>query len=67
MTQRGYAPAIEVLREDFQHLLLVGAKSLGEPLEGWRSEFGALKGLKVSLRKVRPEPTAPYEVKIADD
>lgn len=62
MTARGYAPAIMVMRDRFRHLLLVGAKSLSEPLEKLRTEKGALDGLIIRVRKIRPEASAPYEV-----
>lgn len=62
VTARGYAPAIEVKRDNFKHLLLVGARSLSEPLERMRAESGSLKGLTVRVRKIRPEASAPYEV-----
>jgi hypothetical protein len=64
-TSRGYAPAIEVAREGFKHVLLVGARSLSEPIEKLRVEHGQLEGLVIELRKVRPEPSAPYEVRLA--
>lgn len=65
MTSRGYAPAVLVSREGFKHLLLIGARSLSEPLEELRIKETHLVGLQVEIRKVRPESNAPYELRLA--
>ena len=64
MTARGYAPAIAVSREGFRHIFLVGAKSLSDPLEQLRGRRGIISGEIVEVRKVRPESSAPYELRV---
>lgn len=66
-TARGYAPAILVRRENIQHAehLLVGARSLSEPLEALRKKRNSLVGAAVRIRKTDDTtPTSPYEVDV---
>ena len=63
-TRRGYVPAIEVDRGQVRHLFLVGAASLGGPLEDLRLKMGSLDGVCIKIRKVGEAPTSPYEVAV---
>ena len=61
-TSRGYSPAILVRRENtqFTEHVLVGARSLAQELETFRSKHGTLVGVHISVRKNSPERTSPY-------
>jgi len=63
-TIRGYAPAILVRRPSVKNAehILVGAKSLSEPLEEMRLNAGSLIGTEIRIRKSGTAPTAPYEI-----
>ena len=66
-TRMGYTPAIHVRRRSgapIEHLL-VQAKSLSVPLEGWRALNGTLIGARVRVRKSGPQRTDPYELIIS--
>ena len=66
-TVRGYAPAIMVRREGSAHTehVLIGAKSLAQPLEELRRGAGRLLGIRLAVRKAGPQATSAYEVKAA--
>lgn len=65
-TSRGYAPAVLVRRRGMtQHEhILIGARSLAEPIEVLRLEFGCLEGIDVRIRKCGDAATSPYEVEV---
>jgi hypothetical protein len=65
-TSRGYAPAILVKRRGMtQHEhILIGARSLADPIETLRVDSGSLEGIEVRIRKSGDTPVAPYEVEV---
>ena len=65
-TSRGYAPAVLVKRKGAiqQEHILIGARSLAEPIEALRLSRGFLEGLTVRIHKSSDDATAPYEVMI---
>ena len=63
-TRRGYVPAVRVRRGSTDHVLLVGAMSLAEPLEELRKATGQLIGHVIRVRKTTEQPTSPYEVSV---
>lgn len=63
-TRRGYAPVLEVLRQQAPHVIFVSAASLAEPLERLRQERGRLEGATIRVRKAGGNPTDPYEVQV---
>lgn len=63
-TFKGYVPVVRILvaGSDIPRLLIIGAKSMLEPLKQMREDnVGKFKGLKFSIRKAGTERTAPYE------
>ena len=64
----GYVAAILATCEGSDEIfhLIVGARSLTEPLEELRTRFGALHGIRIAVRKAGPERSAPYEVEFLD-
>lgn len=67
VTFRGYTAGIDVrvIATQLEYTLLLGAKSLSEPLENLRvSSGGLLAGKKVAVRKSGEERTAGYEVRV---
>lgn len=66
VTFRGYAVAIQikVIATQLEYTLLLGAKSLSDPLENLREQSGGvLTGQRCAIRKTGPERTAAYEVR----
>ena len=66
ITFRGYAVAIDVrvISTQLDYTLLLGAKSLTDPLEKLRlSAGGSIAGTKVAIRKTSEERSATYEVR----
>lgn len=63
-TSRGYAPAVLIRRRGANHTehLLIGARSLAEPIESLRARHGCLEGKTLRIRKTDNSPTAPYEI-----
>jgi len=66
VTYRGYAVAIDVrvISTQLEYTLLVGAKSLSDPLEQLRERAGGvLTGQRCAVRKSGVERTATYEMR----
>lgn len=63
-TRRGYTAAVLVRRKGVNHAehILVGARSVSEPLELARLRHGHLEGLQIRMRKTGDTATSPYEV-----
>ena len=61
-TFRGFNPARIVSRNGARHVLLIGAKSLSEPLNQIRKSRGHLIGIEIRCRKTGSEKTAVYEI-----
>ncbi len=61
-TYRGFTPALIVSRNGARHVLLIGAKSLAEPLNQIRKSRGHLTGIEIRCRKTGTERTAVYEI-----
>jgi len=61
-TARGYAPALLIRRREAaqREHILIGAKSLANPLEKLRIKYGTLTGLFLQVRKESEESKAPY-------
>jgi len=67
-TSRGYAPAILVKRKaatQHEHIL-IGARSLAQPIEELRIARGTLEGATVQIHKSGEADTAPYELIVAE-
>lgn len=64
LTFKGYVPwlHVKVPLTGLEYRLLIGAKTLAEPLERMRNaNAGRFVGLKFRLRKASMEQMAPYE------
>ncbi len=67
ITFRGYAVAIDakVISTGLDYTVLLGAKSLADPVENARNgNGGVLKGMKMAVRRSGVERTATYEARI---
>lgn len=61
-TFRGFTPALIVSRSGARHVMLIGAKSLSEPLNLILKSRGHLTGVEIRCRKTSTEKTSVYEV-----
>ena len=63
-TFRGFTPALIVSRNGARHVMLIGAKSLSEPLNLILKSKGHLIGVQIRCRKTGSEKTSVYEVEM---
>jgi len=64
ISSMGFLPCIrvKVLRSGLDYTLVIGAKSLGVPLEAMRSNSGEFTGIKIEICKESDEKMAKYQV-----
>ena len=68
LTVRGYAPVLRVRksRTEVNYLLHVSAKSIADPLDGFRKAYRSVfKGIRLRIRKESMERTSKYQVEAA--
>lgn len=64
ISSMGFLPCIrvKVLRSGLDYTLVIGAKSLGAPIEALRSASGEFTGIKIDICKESDEKMAKYQV-----
>ena len=64
ISSMGFLPCVrvKVIKSALEYTLVIGARSLGVPIEALRSESGKFTGIKLDICKESDEKMAKYQV-----